>query len=406
MQQANLLRNLALSFALAIVSLVCVAKSAAQTDQTLYSFTGGTDGDNPLSNLILDKAGNLYGTTFVGGAYGYGVVFELTPKTAGEWTETVLYSFRGGVDGGVPYYSGVIFDASGNLYGTTSGGGTLNFGTVFELTPNGSSWSETVLHSFAGGKDGQAPFAGVTFDATGNLYGTTSGGGPYGDGTVFELKHEDSGAWEEGVIHAFNQTDGYVPAGGVVLDGQGNIYGVTQGGGAYKAGVAYELVHSSTGWTEKILHSFGSGSDGIDPYEEQLVFDSQGNLYGTTLGGGAHQSGTVFELSPGPGGSWGEHILLSFNGAVESNPYSGLIFDSKGNLYGTCANGNGETTVGSVFELSRKKGKWNENILFLFTRSNGEFPEGSLVLDAAGDLYGTTLLGGAFNQGVVFELTP
>jgi uncharacterized repeat protein (TIGR03803 family) len=407
MRQRTLLRNLPLWLAKAIFSLLCVSSVAAQSDQTLYSFTGGADGNSPLSNLILDKAGNLYGTTFVGGAYGDGEVFELTHNQAGEWTETVLYSFTGGVDGADPYYAGVIFDSSGNLYGTTTGGGTSNFGTVFELTPSGGGWSETVLHSFAGGKDGQSPYAGLTFDAAGNLYGTTYEGGVFGDGTVFELKPEAGGQWHETVIHAFDLTDGDAPAGGVVLDSAGNIYGVTEGGGASTGGVVYELVKSSNGsWKEKLLHGFGSGSDGSSPYAEQLVFDSKGNLYGTTMGGGAQQSGTIFELSPSTGGSWREAVLYSFNTAIEGNPYSGLIFDSKGNLYGTCANGNGESTVGAVFQLNQKTGKWSGRNLFLFTRTDGEFPEGGLAIDGAGNLYGTTALGGAFNQGAVFELIP
>jgi uncharacterized repeat protein (TIGR03803 family) len=209
------------------------------------------------------------------------------------------------------------------------------------------------------------------------------------------------------VILPFNRNNGSGPLGGLVADGP-NFYGVTEGGGKYGAGVAYELVpNGSGGWTENIVHSFGKGSDGIDPYAETLVMDRLGNLYGTTTYGGAFQAGTVFKLSRNAAGAWGEEVLYSFDGAVAGNPFSGVILDGKGNLYGTCANGNGETTVGSVFELSPQPGgKWNNRNLLMFTRGNGEFPESPLLRDASGNLYGTTLLGGATNMGVVYEVTP
>jgi len=354
--------------------------------------------------MVADR---LYGTTFVGGAYGAGEVFELSTEGDGTWKEKVLYSFTGGVDGANPYYAGVIFDSTGKLYGTTVGGGAFGLGTVFELTPTRAGWSESVLYSFAGGNDGASPYAGVIFDVAGGLYGTTFAGGSYGDGTVFRLNPSRSGQWSEHVILPFDGSNGSGPLGGLVSNGP-DFYGVTEGGGKYGAGVAYELVpNSSGGWTQEILHSFGNGSDGIYPYAETLVMDRSGNLYGTTSGGGALQAGTVFKLSQNAAGSWGEVVLYSFDGAVAGNPYSGVILDGKANLYGTCANGNGETTVGSVFELSpQPDGKWNNRNLFLFTRGNGEFPESSLLRDAYGNLYGTTLLGGASNKGVVYEVTP
>jgi uncharacterized repeat protein (TIGR03803 family) len=406
MRQIKLRSNL-LPLTMAILTLLSAVQTSAQTDRTLYSFTGGADGDDPLSNLVLDKAGNLYGTTFVGGAYGYGDVFELKHNASGGWMETDLYSFTGGLDGANPYFAGVIADRSGNLYGTTVEGGTSNLGTVFELTPNGNGWSETVLYSFAGGDDGQSPYAGLTFDVAGNLYGTTYEGGTSGDGTVFELKNSGEGQWNETVIHAFNGTDGNAPAGGVVLDGRGNVYGVTQGGGNFQQGVAYQLVRSSTGnWMEKLLHSFGGGSDGSFPYAEKLVFDKEGNLYGTTNGGGLKEGGTVFEFSRSAVDVWNENVLYNFDGKVAANPNSGLIFDSEGSLYGTCANGNSETTLGAVFELTPTEGKWTERNVLFFTGPNGQFPEGSLVVDRSGNLYGTTWLGGTSGQGLIFELIP
>jgi uncharacterized repeat protein (TIGR03803 family) len=356
----------------------------------------------------MDASGNLYGTTLVGGAHGAGEVFELSPSVGGSWTETVIYSFTGGLDGANPAYADVIFDAAGNLYGTTAGGGAFNLGTVFELTPTESGWSESVLYSFGGGADGANPNAGLVFDEEGDLYGTTSSGGYSSAGTVFELTPVSDGKWTETVIHTFNVKDGQDPAGGLVLDRRGNVYGVTQNGGHQGVGVVFQLVHSSSGhWAEKVLHTFTGGNDGGYPYAERLIFDRLGNLYGTTNGGGAFQLGTVFRLSPTAAGFWSERVLFSFDGKVAANPWSGLILDRKGNLYGTCANGNGVTTVGAVFQLSpRAVGEWTERNLHLFTRQDGEFPEASLFRDAAGSLYGTTNSGGASNMGVVFKVTP
>jgi uncharacterized repeat protein (TIGR03803 family) len=406
MRRKTLFPCLLLVLAMAAMNLLLATSAGAQTGLTLYNFTGYSDGGNPLSNLIM-VADRLYGTTFVGGAYGAGEVFELSTEGDGTWKEKVLYSFTGGADGANPYYAGVIFDGIGNLYGTTVGGGTFGLGTVFELSPTEGGWSESVLYSFAGGNDGASPYAGVIFDVAGGMYGTTFAGGSSGDGTVFRLTPSRSGQWSEHVILAFNGNNGSGPLGGLVSDGP-NFYGVTEGGGKYEAGVAYELVPNGSGaWTESVLHSFGKGSDGIYPYAETLVMDVLGNLYGTTTYGGALQAGTVFKLSRNASGSWGEVVLYSFDGAVAGNPYSGVILDGKGHLYGTCANGNGETTVGSVFELTAQPdGKWNDRNLLMFTRGNGEFPESPLLRDAYGNLYGTTLLGGVSNMGVVYEVTP
>ncbi len=390
-----------LAFALAVVPGMC-----AQTEQTLYSFTGGADGGNPLSSLVKDTAGNLYGTTFVGGAYGAGEVFELSPNTSGGWTQSVLYSFTGGADGANPFYADVIFDKAGNLYGTTVEGGAQNLGVVFELTPTASGWTETVLHSFAGGLDGNNPYAGLVFDPFGNLYGTTYAGGPYGIGTVFQLRPASGGQWTEKVIHAFDTKTGSSPVGGLALDRSGDLFGTTQGGGANGAGVVFELKYSgSDTWTAGVLHNFTGGADGGNPYAERLILDKAGNLYGTTEGGGLNNSGVVFELSPN-GSGWKGRVLYTFNGAVEQNPFSGLVMDGGGNLYGTCANGNGVTTVGSVFKLAPGAGgKYTESDLYLFTRGDGEFPEAALLIDKSGKLYGTTSSGGVDNMGVVFELS-
>jgi uncharacterized repeat protein (TIGR03803 family) len=282
------------------------------TEQVLYSFcaqTDCTDGDEPYAGLIFDAAGNLYGTTFYGGTYGYGTVFELTPEAGGGWTEKVVYSFNpnNGTDGAYPY-AGLIFDNNGNLYGTTSYGGTYDYGMVFELTPaQGGGWTEQVLYSFNfNGTDGYGPLACLIFDKAGNLFGTTVFGGTYDSGTVFELTPAEGGGWTEKVPHSFNgRNDGANPYAGLILDENGNLYGTTAGGqgrtheaGANNAGTVFELMPTKGGgWAEKVLHSFSSnGRDGASP-GAGLIFDAAGNLYGTTSLGGPYGFGTVFEIT-------------------------------------------------------------------------------------------------------------
>jgi len=336
----------------AVVVLTLALGLCAQTEQTLYTFSGYADGGSPSSNLVMDAAGNLYGTTITGGQYEAGEVYELTPIGNGGWTQTVLYSFTGKADGANPYYADVIFDKAGNLYGTTIGGGANHEGVVFELTPTGGGWTETVLYSFAGGTDGANPYAGLLFDPFGNLYGTTYGGGANGVGTVFQLRHGSNGHWAEKVIHTFDITTGSNPVGGLVFDRKGDLFGTTQGGGASSAGVVFELQYAGNyTWTGEAIHSFTGGADGGSPYAERLIFDKSGNLYGTTRYGGINNAGVVFKMSQF-GSFWGEQTLYEFNGAVESDPYGGVIMNANGTLFGTCANGNGTTTFGSIFRLT------------------------------------------------------
>jgi uncharacterized repeat protein (TIGR03803 family) len=275
-------------------------------------------------------------------------VFELTPAGGGTWTEKVLHSFiNDGTDGNEPY-AGLIFDAAGNLYGTTLGGGTAFIGTVFELTPaGGGTWTEKVLHSFVGGTDGTAPFGSLIFDAAGNLYGTTSEGGPSNAGTVFELTPAGGGTWTEQVLHTFgSSTDGIDPVAGLIFDGTGNLYGTTSRGGTYNLGTAFELTPAGGGtWTERVTHSFGNGTDGANP-QAGLIFDGVGNLYGTTFAGGSFGGGTVFRLN-----AQGEVLLQNFSGADGVSPQGGMLLDTSGNLYGTTLNG-GSSNVGTVFEIT------------------------------------------------------
>jgi uncharacterized repeat protein (TIGR03803 family) len=335
-------------------------KHSAFVFSPLYSFAGGRDGANPQARVIIGPDGSLYGTTQYGGQ-GYGIVFKLTPpptacKTAlCPWKETVLYRFSGGTDGGDPFAE-VIFDQVGNLYGTTvlGGGGTCNStytcGVVYELTPSNGSWTESVLYSFTGSTDGGASTAGLIFDSAGNLYGTTTVGGLYNGGTVFQLSPAGSG-WAENVLYSFMGNDGYQPVGGLTFDQAGNLYGTTKGGGLAGGGVAFELTPSNGIWTQTRLYSFGANDgDGLFPYD-RLAIDTNSNLYGTTSAGGPGNIGNIFELTPANGG-WTGAVLHNFtDGSDGATPFSGLIFDANGNLYGTADSG-GTDGFGVVFEIT------------------------------------------------------
>src|ERR1039458_10243465 len=416
MQGKTLSIGLRAVLAIIAATLFVTSTWATAQEKVLYSFYGGTDGNGPEAGLIFDAAGNLYGTTGAGGTANAGTAFELTPTAGGGWTETVLHSFTPYYGDGTGPSAGLIFDAAGNLYGTTRGGGTYGAGTVFELTPaGGGSWTEKVLYSFgAYGTDGVVPYAGLIFDAAGNLYGTTNAGGTYYQyGTVFELTPAGGGNWTETVLHNFvaNGTDGYYPWAGLAFDRFGNLYGTTQDGGTYVVGTVFELTPAGGGnWTETVLHNFNNnGTDGIIPLAG-LIFDAAGNLYGTTTEGGTPGGGTVFELTPAGGGSWTEKVLYNFNynGTDGWGPQVGLVFDAAGNLYGTTPWG-GTYTDGTVFELTPAgSGGWTETVLHNFNEfgnGDGYYPLAGLILDAAGNLYGTTSVGGTYyNYGTVFEL--
>jgi uncharacterized repeat protein (TIGR03803 family) len=417
----------------ALITFVAGTLAAAQTETVLYGFNNsGVGGDYPAG--VVYNAGNLYGTTVYGGSGscfqldgGCGTVFELSPNGSGGWTKRTLHNFsKTGRDGFFPT-AGLIFDKAGNLYGMTEQGGSHHYGTVYELTPHANgNWTETILHNFNyNGTDGIFPKGGLVFDGAGNLYGMTFEGGtvtcsPFflGCGTVFELSPGAEGkAWTETILHNFsnNGTDGYVPCcGSLVLDGAGNVYGITGGGGTYDYGMAFELMPAGGGsWTETVLHSFGGTGDGSFP-QGGLTLGGSGNLYGTTEDGGAYGGGTVFELTPAGGGNWTETIIHSFThtsgGPDGFSPSSDVIFDSAGNLYGTTGAG-GIYGLGLVFELSPAAGgSWTEAFLHNFQQTipgtDGYTPGPMLVFDSSGNLYGTTVYGGANLGGTVFELTP
>jgi uncharacterized repeat protein (TIGR03803 family) len=420
--------SICLKAALAVftVMLVATTMSAATHEKVLHNFNvDGTDGYGPGAGLMLDAAGNLYGTTAEGGIYNCngrscGIVFELTPVAGGGWTEKVLHNFNG-TDGNFPMAS-LIADAVGNLYGTTFMGGTYGYGTVCELTRGASAmgWTEKVLHSF-NGTDGAAPYAGLIRDAAGNLYGTTSAGGTHtsiyctsGCGTVFQLIPTVGGGWTQKVLHNFNGIDEYDPEAGLIFDATGNLYGTTAGVSAHGGGTVFELTPiAGGGWAETVLHNF-NGWEGDHPFGG-LIFDAAGNLYGMTAYGGTSGDGVVFELMPIAGGGWTEKVLHNFNGTDGGATFAGLVFDVAGNLYGT--SGGGDFTCyghgcGTVFELTRSPnaagGGWMERVLHSFNGTDGSVPNG-LIIDAAGNLFGTTQTGGTgyycpYGCGTVFEI--
>ena len=366
------------------------------TITTLASFNGSTGGAGSVGGLIMDSSGNLFGTTTAGGdlflnsGFGGGTVFELA---AGSGTITTLATFNG-TNGEEPS-GGVIMDSSGNLYGTTTEGGASGDGTVFKVAQG--SGAITTLASFDG-TNGQYPFDGLIKDSSGDLYGTTGNGGASGYGTVFEVA---SGSGAITTLASFNGKNGDEPYGGLIMDSNGDLYGTTSSGGptwnpnagVYGDGTVFELAHRSS--TITTLASF-NGTNGEDP-KAGLIRDSSGNLYGTTYLGGTAGYGTVFELASGSGTIT---TLATFNNDGKS-PYDGLIMDSSGNLYGTTEEG-GAYGDGTVFELAQGSGTLTT--LASFNLTNGYYPVAGLIMDSNGDLYGTTILGGASDFGTVFEL--
>jgi uncharacterized repeat protein (TIGR03803 family) len=405
-----------LKITFATFTLALLAASSGATEKVLHNFgTGDNNGQSPYAGLIFDGSGNLYGTTVMGGSENGGTVFQMSPNGSGGWTTKVLYSFGiSGTDGQQPY-AGLIFDGAGNLYGTTSAGGSEGYGTVFELSPNGSGgWTEVTLHNFGiADTDGIYPYAGLIFDGSGNLYGTTSKGGSKAHGAVFELTPNGSGGWTERVLHNFGigDNDGQRPFAGLLFDGAGNLYGTTSLGGSEGEGAVFEMTpNGSGGWTERVLHNFGlSDNDGRYSYAS-LIFDGAGNLYGTTVGGGSEGDGAVFEMTPNGSGGWTERVLHNFglSGSDGTGPYAGLIFDGAGNLYGTTEAG-GSKGAGTAFEMTPNgSGGWTERVLHNFGLSDtdGQLLHAGLIFDGAGNLYGTTSLGGSQNDGTVFEVIP
>ena len=451
-------------FSLAVVVLLSSRASAEWKEKVLYSFQGGSDGSLPAGGVVFGSDRNLYGVTTDGGTAcpvpGCGTIFQLAPPATkgGAWTETVLHVFDGN-DGSRPAGS-VILDAKGNLYGTTAYGGTgtclllggnVGCGLIYELSPpakKGGQWAYSILYSFLGGKDGQYPSGNLVFDAVGNLYGATIyGGGFQGTcnapyylycGTVFELSPpaKKAGKWKEKVLHSFrgvksgqDSGDGASPNGGLVFDSNGAIYGTTYFGGNNQkgsceggvggtgCGIVFKLippVNKGGAWTKKALHLFVN-ADGSNP-NGGLIFDTKGAIYGTAQGGPHNEGdGVAFCLTAIDGTDWKETVLHVFsrNDSGGAAPLSGLIFDAHGDFWGTASWS--LASGGDVFEIkppSRKGGAWKLGVLYSFTGApDGATPAANLIFDRNGNLYSTTQKGGTgacsfYGCGTVFEISP
>jgi hypothetical protein len=407
---------------LLVSTVVFQAFSQAQTFTLLHTFTGGADGAEPYAGLTIDRGGNLYGTA-LGGGCGNGTVFKIIHKN-GAWIFNPLYCFTGGSDGNAPV-ARVVIGPDGSLYGTTQFGGgngcsgSEGCGTVFRLRPPITvckttlcPWGETVLYRFQGNSDGANPgYGDLVFDQAGNIYGTTregGGGGCSGNGcgVAFELTPSHGGQWTESIVYRFTSgQDGAGPVGGVIVDSSNNLYGTTEAAGTFGGGTVFQLTHSGTGWMETTLYAFNPNmGDGYGP-AASLIFDSSGNLYGTSVIGGSLAGGTVFELTTAGGGGWAETILHPFASSGDG-PSGSLIFDSAGNVYGTTY-GSGANDLGNVFKLTHSNGSWDYVSLHDFTGpSDGKGLYGNVVLDTSGNVYGTASLGGSQGLGVVWAITP
>lgn len=377
-----------------IVALFAVMVSAASAQpkfKILHAFSG-SDGAGLWGNLIFDQKGNLYGTTGGGGPDGYGTVFELSPGSGGKWTHTILHGFALGSGGHGPL-GGLVFDGAGNLYGTTEEGGNLKCtagcGTVFELSPGSGGWTEKLLLVFDF-KDGAAPYGSLAIDRAGNLYGTA--------GEAFELTPGSDG-WTEKLLYGFRSNRGGTTAlAGPILGQAGNLYGTTENGGTAcppaGCGTVYELKRfADGGWRHIILHDFGSFQyDGKGASLGQLALDEAGNLYGTTFAGGKNTCstgcGTVFRLAPESNGHWKETVLYNFrNGASGNGPGAGVVVDKAGNLYGTTVYGGGQCGCGVVYKLAPgTHGKRTYTVLHTFAYSDGAQPDANLILDGKDNL--------------------
>jgi uncharacterized repeat protein (TIGR03803 family) len=303
---------------------------------------------NPIGSVAVDTKGNVYWTDLQGGdpSCNCGAVYQLT-KNGGVWTQNLLHAFLGGSDGQNPI-SGLIWDKAGNLYGSTEGGP----GTIFALTPNtDGSWTYNVIHEFGSAGDGGDPYGALTIDASGNLYGTTTGGGIYGYGMVFKLS-ASNGVWTEANLYNFTLDFGLYPQPeGVAVDSAGNLYGATIFGGEFGVGTIYQLTPTNVGyWNRTLLHTFTGDNDGGFP-SGSLTTNKAGAVYGTTGLGGPHGFGTVFKLVPGKSGQWNEKVLHGFAGTDGSQPAFGVIMDQSGNLYGATNTG-GAHGVGVAFEIT------------------------------------------------------
>lgn len=394
-----------LNFAMAaLMVLLCASLAwAGPRERTLYTFAGGSNGDVPSGTLIFDSNGNLYGLSG-GGANGAGAIFQLTPSGSGSWTESVIYSFLNYSD-----YPGesIVFDLNGNLYGTMPSSGTC--GAVYQLVPSTSgSWTQNIVFSFTdSATQGCYPDTIIFDPATGNLYGITEQGGANNGGVAFALAPVLGGGWNFNLIYSFCGA-GCSPTGTLTLDSSGSLYGTTTAGGSYSDGTVFRLTNGTNGWTATTLYNFTGGYNGYSTFGG-VVFDQHGNIYGVTdEPGGGDDVGNVIELTPTKG-DWIIHVIHTFTGGPDGgNPAAyKLAIDRPGNLYGTTTLG-GLYRYGTAYKLApSSNGKWTETVLHSFTNgADGANPDCGFVFDSAGNLYGSTNNGGADGYGVVFEVKP
>jgi uncharacterized repeat protein (TIGR03803 family) len=402
--------------ALPIVVLLS-ACALAQTVTTIHDFGSGHDGQGPQSGVIFDRNGNIFGTAALGGQSGGGAVYSLSLSDSGEWSETVLHQFAGRPDGDTPD-SLLTMTADGRLFGTTQLGGAKNLGSVFTLAPppvSGGAWREQVLYSFGTTpNDGTGPNMGLT-KVKSALFGVTVDGGANRRGTIFQLRpsSDSSGQWTETILYSFAASpDGGFPSSDLVMDSKGNFYGTTLLGGAKNVGAVYRLSPPATQgapWTETVIYSF-SGPDGSSPFGH-LVFDKAGVLYGTTSGGGTRQEGTVYTLTPQAGDTWVQETLYNFSGGRDGgNPEAGITIGQSGSLFGTASTGGsgGPDFGGVIFRLdppANDGDPWTETVLKSFGGPDG-FRSLCRLVPRNGKMYGTTSLGGLHGSGTVFEMTP
>ena len=386
--------------------MIMPAHLPAQTFTVLHTFGNGTDGYEPLSGVTLDAFGNLYGTTTFGGGSGSGIAYKLTPHGS-TWTYSVLHHF-GGSEGALPIGK-LLVGRDGSLYGTATYGGTGQGGTVFNLRPSPSrcgsvqcEWGATVLHNFYPSADGRGP-EGLNFDLAGNILGAAPDGGPTGVGTVFKLTRSQN-SWNFSLLTDFRGIPAGSVYGGVIADAAGDVFGA--GYNTYP-GTVFEITGSGQ---VQILHQF-LGGDGLDPFYG-LTMDAAGNVFGlTAFGGGRGEGGTVYELSPS-GGGWTFNLVYSFRGIVNNGVIgsASLSMDAAGNLYGTTF-GNGAYDYGTVFKLTPSENGWIYTDLHDFTGgADGCTPWSDVVIDSRGSLYGTASACGSApyppSAGTVWEIAP
>jgi uncharacterized repeat protein (TIGR03803 family) len=394
------------------------ARSApAAAQQVLWSFQKPQLG-NPLGRLLF-RNGDLYGTASAFDSDGgNGQVFRLR-QSNGKWSATSIVEFDR-TDGSEPFAG--MLSSSGTLYGTTPLGNSSNCGSVFSVSRSGGQWLLSTIWSFSGGSsDGCQPLSDLVMDSAGNIFGTTTGGGPGGGscaggcGTVFELSPQQGGGWTETLLHSFDDEDGALPRGGLFRDKAGNLFGTTAAGDGTRCygvgcGTVFELSPTDSGWNFSNIHVF-EATDGGMPWGV-LIEGPKGMLYGTTTGGGSEGGGTAFALARSKG-AWTETVLYNFKGSSDGGtPQGGLRSNGSGGFFGTTFSGGqsgceDDDGCGVVFDLTESGGVWSETVLYSFSGgSDGGNPAAAVILDKSGNLYSTSCEGGAYGYGTVWELTP